>query len=478
MKNIIKIYTFILASLVLISCEEELVEKAVLDSESAVNELSELPSSSYILLYDEGAEAFDEFEWTEADYGFSASVTYTLQVAAAGTEFAEAKGLGTTQADSLVIANASLNTTILGMGATAEQAYAVDFRVASSIGEGVDPVYSNVISATVTPYATTFPPIYLIGDAQNWDLAAPMVLESTGPGEYIGIGPFVADGFFRFFETPAWAATQWNADYFEGGTIPDVLINSGDGDANFQYTSTDQDYQITVNLNTKTITMEDAPTLYIIGDDQGWDTNTAFQLGAIAPGVFEGTTTFTQGSIWRFFEHADWAATQYNYTYFEGGTIPADLTDGGPADNNFTNGAATGAYTITVNLNEKTIEMVAGELEEEEEEEEETPTEVTTLFLVGDDQGWSFGTAYELTYLGDGKFEGTTDFTNGSSFRFFGEMDNWSDPVFGYSYFAEGSVTEVLGDNEDADSNFVVVGETGSYTIAIDLTAKTIELTQ
>ncbi|PIB36266.1 hypothetical protein BFP72_13130 [Reichenbachiella sp. 5M10] len=461
------------------SCEEELVEKAILDTDAAVNELSALPSSSYVFLYEEAGDAFDTFEWTAADYGFSASVVYQLQVAPSGSDFSDAMALGSTQEDTLSLTQGALNTALLSLGAMPEEAYAVDFRVVSSIGEGVDPVASNTISASITTYATTFPPIYLIGDAQNWDLAAPMVLESTGPGEYIGIGPFVADGFFRFFETPAWDATQWNADYFEGGTIPDVLINSGDGDANFQYTSTDQDYQITVNLNTKTITMEDAPTLYIIGDDQGWDTNTAFQLGAIAPGVFEGTTTFTQGSIWRFFEHADWAATQYNYTYFEGGTIPADLTDGGPADNNFTNGAATGAYTITVNLNEKTIEMVAGELEEEEEEEEEeTPTEVTTLFLVGDDQGWSFGTAYELTYLGDGKFEGTTDFTNGSSFRFFGEMDNWSDPVFGYSYFAEGSVTEVLGDNEDADSNFVVVGETGSYAIAIDLTAKTIELTQ
>src|SRR5262249_35199527 len=109
---------------------------------------------------------------------------------------------------------------------------------------------------TVTPYATTFPPVYIVGDAQSWTLTSALVLESTGPGTYEATGVFQNNGKFRLFATQDWNAQQWGWSYFSGGTLASELSDGGDGDSNFLFGGASGFYKITVSLKDKTIAME------------------------------------------------------------------------------------------------------------------------------------------------------------------------------------------------------------------------------
>jgi hypothetical protein len=201
--------------------------------------------------------------------------------------------------------------------------------------------------------------LFIIGDAQGWNLNNALQMRSLGNNTFETIGTFQLNGKFRFFVAPDWSAKQYGWNSFSGGTIDSDLADGADGDSNFKFASANGIYKVTVSLGNKTITVvpADAPTLYIIGGDQGWNLNNAFQLTWLGGGKYQGTTTFTNNSIFRFFETPAWDAPQWRWSSFAGGTIDGDLQDGGGADSNFRFAGTTGTHTITVNLYNLTIQV-------------------------------------------------------------------------------------------------------------------------
>lgn len=447
----------------LFSCEED-INKTMLKETVVSNTLSDLDASSYTLTFETKDEVFNDFEWTEPDFGFTASITYTLQVDVASGDFSGAINLLTTQNLTASPTKGAVNAALLALSLPADAAAEVSFRVMSVVSENVDPLYSNIASATVTPYLATFPPIYIIGEAQGWNLANALEMTSTGPGTYEAVGLFTNGGTFRFFETPSWDASQWNYTYFESGTIPSILIAAQDNDNNFRFDAEDGVYEIKVNLNTKTITMEEGelPTLFVIGDGQSWDLQNPAALTFLGGGKFEGTATLNQDGKFRFFEKADWNATQYGYGYFDG-NVPAEFTQASDNDDNFIFTGATATYNIMVNLNDKSVTY------------EIASPYPTALYLVGDDQGWSFGNSPVFKAQSEGVFQAkSVTFTKGTTFRFFEESDNWSDD-YNYDYFNDGgSIDSDLSAVGDGDGNFKFEGETGTYDITVSFVDKTI----
>lgn len=360
MKNKILIYTVLLTAFAgLFSCELD-NEKVMLRADVEANELMPLPADSYVLTMDEGENNFGEFKWTTVDFGVSAPVNYTLQVDAAGGDFAEAVNLATTDNLSITLTNSAVNDALLSLGLEPEQAAPVEFRVVASISENAEPVNSSVLQVSVTPYEIVFPPIYIIGDAQSWVLESAVELKSTGPGRYEGIASFVKDGKFRFFKQPSWDAEQLGYSTFSGGAIDDELADGADGDSNFLFAGESGVYTISVSVNDKSIVLEPAeePELYVVGDDQGWVLANAFKLTWLGGGKYKGTTDFTEGSIFRFFTAPDWTATQYNYnTFLEGTVDEAHLSGVTEGDANFTFVGTTGTYTVMVDLYNLKVEV-------------------------------------------------------------------------------------------------------------------------
>ncbi len=456
MKNKIIHSIYLLLCCTLFACEEE-GEKAIIKSNVAPNAIQNLSGNAFTLLFDDSDEDFEEISWSELDFGFPASVSATVEIAKAGENFANSVELATTSSNTVTLTVGEINEALLGMGFLPEEAADVQLRVRSVVNNAIDPVYSSPLSITITPYATTFPPIYIIGDVQGWNLANAFELQSTGPGTYEAIGTFQQNGKFRFFATPSWDAQQWGYSFFSGGSIATGLSDGADGDSNFLFGSPSGYYKISVSLKDKTIALEasSAPTLFIIGDAQGWDLNNALEMQSLGGGQFEVIGQFQQNGKFRFFSNPDWGADQFRFSSFSGGTIDTELADGADGDSNFLFTAASGIYKMIVSINDKTISV-------------ESTTE-PTLYIIGEDQGWNLANAFKLTWLGGGKYEGTTNFTNNATFRLFDKAD-WPNGFGNYPHFGDdGEVSALFENANDGDQNFRFVGTTGSYTMTVDL---------
>ena len=455
MKKLLKLSLVFLLSLLIITCEDDIVEKVILDvSKITGGTVANLSSTSYVLEYANANDNFETISWDSTDYGYPTSITYTLQIDISGDTFANAVDLATTTELYAEINIEDLNNVLVeDLSLTPEVSAAVQFRVVSSISGTVADVNSAPINVNISPYDPDIPPIYLLGSLQGWNFANAVALQSIAPLMYSGFADFDTTAVFRFFELMDWATgEQWGYSYFTG-SIPAEFGDNGDSDSNFNFTGDKGTYAITVDLNDKSIEIEKQlfpSTLYIIGDDQAWNLDDALAMRHVGGGVFEAVETFGNGNIWRFFETPSWGGTQWNYNTFINGTIDSDLSGTTEGDANFTFNGTTGIYKITVSTLDLTIDM--------------EPADMPTMYRVGGDNSWTFGES--MTWIRGEKFTETTELTAGNEWRFFPTKDVWG---FTRDYNAFKNVDPTLWSGPNgSDANFLNL-VSGTYVITIDV---------
>ncbi len=463
MKNRIVVIGFLCALFGLLSCEDDSL-KVQLNQNISANELSDMSNSIYALSLEEAGNDFEAFSWTSPDFGFDAATTYTVQIAKAGNDFESALTLVTATNLSAATTVGALNSALLNLGLDPDEEASVEVRVRSIINNNVTAVYSNTIEFGVIPYATDFPPIYMIGDATGgWDWPLSVKIKSIAPSVYQTTAEFTKNGKFRFFTIQSWDDTnQYNWSTFESGSIDSNLTNSGDNDGNFIFGGESGWYTITIDLKNKTLVMEatEKPELYMIGDAvQGWDLAKAVEMTRLEDGVFTATTTFTKDKIFRFFTAPDWGKGTIGFTYFNGGQVDPMFVNMDDGDKNFKVVGETGEYTITVDLNNLTVVIGLG----------------TPIYMIGDATGgWDLAKAVEVASLGGGKYEAIATFTKDGIFRFFNTPAWDANPQYNWATFDGGSIDSKLQNPADTDGNFKFVGDTGSYKISVDVPGKSI----
>jgi hypothetical protein len=451
---------------VLMACDEN-AEILKLKSEVSPNEVKSLSVNEFVLSRENENESFEQFQWTATDFGFPAVVTYTLQMDRAGNNFGSPVEIVTTPSLAGTISVGQLNQKLLSMNLDPESPSEIELRVRSRVSDYVPAVFSAVRTITVTPYATVFPPIYMIGDATGgWNLALAVETKSIAPGIYETTAEFTNGGRFRFFLSPSWDAEQYNWSTFAGGTVDSRLTDAGDNDGNILFNDVTGWYKITVDVRNKSVVMvqTERPALYMIGAAiKGWDLAQAVEMERLSDGVFKATTSFTAGETFRFFTKPDWSAGTINYPYFADGSVDPLFENAGDGDSNFKFVGETGDYTITVDLNELTVVM-------------ETPGDPEPIYMIGDATGgWDLTFAVEVPGTGTSTYETIADFTNGGKFRFFTAPD-WNAQQYNWAYFEGGNVDDGLQNGADSDGNFLFAGASGSYKITVDLQAKSIVL--
>jgi hypothetical protein len=235
------------------------------------------------------------FSFTAANYGFSAAISNTLEIdvpsdnwknptsATLGTNV-YSQGYSTNDFNSLL-----LKLNLVG-GVTAQ----VNVRVMHSISPTVTPVYSNVVSLTVTPFNLTSY-VFVAGGYNLYSTAnADTLTSATDNGIYVGVIPFTAgsgaDGTNADFKIVlnkqnfngnyGWGSTitQGATTGFPAATTVEALSTaSNDGNLFALSGATDdaatQIYSnyITLDLNKNTISL--TPTQWsIVGDASpgGW----------------------------------------------------------------------------------------------------------------------------------------------------------------------------------------------------------------
>jgi hypothetical protein len=475
MKNYIYTLAALFGLLLFSSCEEDITLATVAAPEDVVvANLSDLSASNYILEFENESQVFENLTWTSADYGFSAAITYTLQAGVAGTTFVDAISLGTNSDNALELTVGQINKGLTNLSLVPFEAAAIEMRLKVEVDGDIEPTYSNVISANITPYATSFDPIYMIGDAVlGWDTAKAVEVYGTGPGTFEVVAEFNNGGAFRFFEAADWGATSYNWTFFSTGNIAGDFEDAGDGDTNIRFTGTTGYYRIGVNTKTLTITLEpvDQPALFMVGagvPDAGWGWDSPVEMTWIKDGVFEVTTSFSVDAFRFFTKEGDWGSGQ-NHPHFvaEEYTIDSNFEDAQDGDNNFKFIGTPGVYNIIVNQIEKTIILA------------EPGSVGPSIYMVGagvPNAGWGWDTPIELKQTSAGVWSANTTFAV-DAFRFFATFGDWGSGTNHPHYVSESYTIDAnFEDALDGDNNFKFIGTPGDYTITLNSNSKTISL--
>ncbi|MFM7671441.1 MAG: SusE domain-containing protein [Bacteroidota bacterium] len=284
------------------------------------------------------------FSWTKGNFGFDAGVNYTLELCKGGTNFATATStsinMNTLLAKTYTVKdfNAKMQDIIANGVASAVQA-----RVKADVGSGVAPIYSNVLSMTVTAYRDivnySFPQaLFIAGNYQGWSPStAPKIVDKFASGttgsNYDGYIYFNnAAPEFKMVKGPDWSFGDFG-NY--GGS------NLGPGGANLTLSNGAGVYRITANTSNMTWSNTKINTWGIIGSATpgGWGASTAMTYD-IAGNFWIITTNLSAGEL-KFRANNDWG------TNF-GDNNPADGKPEYGGDNIAI--PTAGNYTITLDL--------------------------------------------------------------------------------------------------------------------------------
>jgi hypothetical protein len=319
------------------------------------------------------------FSFSQPSFGFNAAITNTLQIDAAGDNWAKPMSvtLGT-KVNSQGYSTADFNALLLKLNLPGGVASQVNVRVVNSISATVAPVYSNVLSLTVTPFNLTAY-VFVAGGYNLYSTANADTLTSVnGNGVYVGVIPFTAgsgaDGTNANFKVVlnkqnfngnyGWASTvsEGSTTSFPAGTtIENITTANGDGNLYALSGATDdaatQIYSnyISLDLNKNTISL--TPTQWsVVGDASpgGWPNGSGPQSDTDMK--FSNTTqtwsvkvALKAGGAIKFRLNHDWGV---NYGSV---TTPGVLDT---ANNNNINITVTGTYVVTIDLNAHTYTLV------------------------------------------------------------------------------------------------------------------------
>jgi starch-binding outer membrane protein SusE/F len=254
--------------------------------------------------YDSTANVIN-FSFTAANFGFSAAVTNTLQIDAAKDNWANPTSvvLGANIL-SQGYATANFNSMLLKLNLPAGVASQVNVRIVHSISPTVTPVYSNVLSLTVTPF-NLISYVYVPGTYQStissnqWTPAtADSLVSPTDNGVYTGYVYF--QGGDNFKVTPA---PNWNVSYGDAGN--GAISTSG---GNLTAPATPGLYLVTVDLNKNTIAYSPNIHTWSLIGTAAVDWNTDIQMPFVQnSNVYQ--TTYALNSAGQFKFRADDAWT-------------------------------------------------------------------------------------------------------------------------------------------------------------------------
>lgn len=258
-------------------------------------------------VYDLEKSSYIQLTYKQPDYGYTAAVTYYAQVSMTdkwndATEESEATYVelnGNSSTCEFGVETSQVDRAIMQLGGYDEEtvpqeAVKIYIRLRATLTSGYQ-CYSNSISLSVFPYympvVNAEPEIwYLVGDCigdGTWGndgtgnigvSLIPMSIvdgyeynATTGQGEIIFTGYFLAGKGFKLIKTPGSWDNQWGNSSAPGIDSP---VKNDDGSSNLQV-ATSGYYSIKLNTATDVLTIEavEAPDVYHImmqGDFNGW----------------------------------------------------------------------------------------------------------------------------------------------------------------------------------------------------------------
>ncbi len=396
-RYIYTILTILFAGLAITACSDQDYDQL----DKGKNQLA-LTADQPMSVLDETNHASDAItlNWTTGNnYGTGNRISYRLELAKAGTDFANPYVCVDEQTQTYVwSANVeNLNNIILDkMGGTVGEPIDIEARV-TAIVSGSDEVQTATASFSATPYEPVTSTLYIIGSAapNGWSADNASEMTRTDNGLFTWEGTLAA-GELKFITTLG----QFLPSYNRGDNGEPVLRTSDDQPDNKWNIDETHDYKVTVDLLGGTVAFEKTDgvkplfdQLFFVGNATGWGFE-AMTRDAIDPFLFRMGRVFEQGNGGEFkFGTADgswenmYKATQANAPYTD---QSMEFVAGYDPDNKwFLQDSETGkAYKICVDIRSGKERMMMSEF---------TPYDM--IYLVGDatPNGWDLGNATPMT---------------------------------------------------------------------------------
>ncbi len=321
-------------------------------------------NDTFVLALSSSGETAMTVNWSDAVLGstLGLAVTYTIEAAAAGTDFASpvtvAALVNTTMA---TVTHSDLNAVAIGLGLSPDNAGDVDMRIiarnTNTNGNTLERV-SDVITVSITPYNVSFPYLFFVGDAttpgwNNNNNNTVVFRDQDVPNGYFYTGYFGA-GAFKLLEVKGQWQPQWGTN--DGSTL---AVNPGGGsDPGTFNVGTAGYYTYTFTTvgegGSFTVTPYDASaaptygTIGLIGDATpgGWGSDTDFTQDPNNPHLwYLNGVTLTNGGQMLIRANDDWADV-WRYTGSSELYGTSILAGGG---DNIPFNAPTGTYDVWFN---------------------------------------------------------------------------------------------------------------------------------
>jgi len=262
------------------------------------------------------------FNITNANFGYQAAITNTLQIAKKGTNFASPKEtILTANATTKAFTGLDFNNLLLSLSLPTTANSDVEIRIKSTISTNITPVYSNVVGLSAKPFPLTAW-IYVPGNYQGWNPAtADSLVSLTGNGVYTGVIAFDGDKF------KITTQKKWDVAYGDAGG---GKISTTGGDIS-SISAGAKELVADLNANTLTIT----PLVWgVIGNSipgSNWNIDTDMKFINDGKGAWKLTIPMTAGAF-KFRKNHDWGTSIGD----NGGDIVV---------------TTAGTYTITLTVN-------------------------------------------------------------------------------------------------------------------------------
>jgi len=285
------------------------------------------------------------FSFTAPNYGFAAGVSNTLQIDAAGDNWANPTTVAfSNKVYSQGYSTGVFNNLVLKLNLPAGVASQVNARVAYSVSANVAPVYSNVVTLSVTPFNLTSW-LYITGAFASWENPGPLedsLISVTGNGVYTGIINFPAgSGNNQFLILPA---KNWNNKYATSqSSTPTTTVTYNAGN-NINAPAAAGYYIVTFNLNTGAITFTPADFYSIIGSappGTAWNNDVAMKFVNDGNNTWVATGVTMSVGEYKFREDDQWT-----WSWGPTATIGTITDTGATGDGNIQLTKA-GTYTLS-----------------------------------------------------------------------------------------------------------------------------------
>ena len=356
---------------------------------------------------------------------------------------------------------AALNTVVKNLGAEPGVSTAVYFRLKASVGDNVDPVYSNVVVVNVTAYEIDMSLAFIL-NADQEDAGA-RLYSADSNGEYIGF--MGAAAWFNFYLEEG-DGTIWGNDAVSGTAF---VLSSDDGSWSCWFPGVSGCYYVDFNTNKKVWSALSIPSLTVSGDISGELTFDRPNLKWTLPfTATSGSKTIQINGTGQLYDNStgDMASVETSVAFAQNGTN-VELADQ-VGDITVTVPAA-GDYTLTLDLSDPkgwTITAAAGS--------EEPVTVYPEIYLPGMTEGegsWSFDQSLPLYDEENLAYAGVVNVNSAWGYTINPEKDNWEDKyTLASGDAASGTLVYQGTDNVPAP-------DAGLYLVDVSLSGLTYDLT-